>query len=125
MTVQLNLRDVAAAARAALKAGTLSAQAPKPACQYRMRGGYRCAIGAALSDKDCATLRRKNPSDGHATFNTRTLASLTGWDSDNREGVKRLQGLHDAWANALGGHAKAGARRAFAHKLYSILGREA
>lgn len=99
--IKLNLRDVALAARARYEAGTLSAQAPDPDCVYRTRQKgvtYACAIGAALNPADLRALKRANPQYGGRTFQTRVIGSLDGWDSDDEEGVQKLQEAHDSWA---------------------------
>lgn len=102
MTVTINKRDVAKAARARYDAGTLSAQAPVPVCEYRSEQGgvtYACAIGAALSDKQLAELAAAGDFLNSDDFQCRGLTALKGWEADDRTAVLRLQERHDQWAS--------------------------
>lgn len=101
MTIHLNIRDIARAALARYKAGTLSAQAPTPECVYRSEDGvYACGIGAGLSDADIAALKKANKGRQMGDFNSTRFDMLDGWDttSDNVT-IGEFQQAHDLWGN--------------------------
>lgn len=109
--ITLKLEDVKVAARKAYHEGRLSAQAPKPVCQYRSkqnRTTYACAIGAALTDEQVTELLEPGDDVGdYKHLNICALSELAGrWTADEKDigKIEAIQDAHDEWVGTVVGN---------------------
>lgn len=90
MTLHLTIDQARATAREIYLAGGLSAQGPTPECAYVDKSGLPCVIGACFPPEDRADL----------SGSVGQLVDHGYLDTDDEEGLLRLQLAHDEWARA-------------------------
>lgn len=116
---QLTLAAVKKAGLKALNEGRLSAQGPKPKCLYRDPEGNPCVVGAALPDEVAAQIKA-NSSNARPVSGLMSEGLIQVPD-DEYSAIRRLQGIHDRWAQV-----KSGKTQPYAPtSLYSLRGLDA
>ena len=96
----LTLKGVKRAALHFYKRGRLTAQRKTPTlrvCVYQQAGGYRCAIGAALSAETLDAIHTKHYNAGYG-IEWLTKNKVLKVRPGVLEHLKRIQLSHDSWA---------------------------
>lgn len=98
--IRLKAKEVARHALLHHAEGRLSAQGPTPECRYRDRSGRPCAIGAALTDEQAASI----PDN---LQNSAVWALRSYIRADDMEALTSLQLAHDNWTQPNSNEAEA------------------
>ncbi|MCK1741352.1 hypothetical protein IVA80_10870 [Bradyrhizobium sp. 139] len=95
--MNLTLESVKQKGREYYEAGKLTAQHPDESmreCVYETNDGYRCVVGAALSEEQLTEIGQTS----HMTCSV-DLIGCIHMDATEMPQIRSLQRLHDAWAS--------------------------